>query len=545
VPVDLVSTEGRASEPIARRRGGFIIAHQRHRAWLIANDITTAADALALPGEIVCGHPDRHVVRASLATPFGPRMVFLKREHIVGWRVRLRNAIAGYGWVSRSEREAKCLLELERLGLPGPQWLAFGQDESGRAFLLVDELRNHVELRDLLTGPSLSHGRRSELAERIGRAVADLHDAGFETPDLSAKHVFVDPGSLRPTLIDWQSARRRVALPEGDRVSALATLTASLSERLAAPRDRLRVLWAYRRSVAPAVARPRFSHLARSVEASARTLARRSSVREQLTPGATATAQTLVWLTGTEAVCVRPELAADWPSPALGPPFYPPSDATTTRQEQFELRLPGEMEAVLIRVRSLSFPAVLERLSGRLWRSPAAKLARVFFHLERRGLAVLRLLAFGQCRVGRLRGDSFVLHAADRDGISLDKFLSAVQVLSDRRRALVAVGAVIRSLHDADCRLAQSADAAGVFQVVPHNGTAVIRINPAAGVRKVRRVSRLARTRELRTVIELLRPSASRTDRLRVLSSYFAGDPAARTEVRAAARRILGGRAAR
>jgi hypothetical protein len=38
--------------------------------------------------------------------------------------VRLKNYRAGFGWVSRCEREAMTLQALESCGLPGPQWLA-------------------------------------------------------------------------------------------------------------------------------------------------------------------------------------------------------------------------------------------------------------------------------------------------------------------------------------------------------------------------------------------------------------------------------------
>ena len=34
--------------------------------FLRSHDIASAADALALRGEIVCGHPDRHVARVEL-----------------------------------------------------------------------------------------------------------------------------------------------------------------------------------------------------------------------------------------------------------------------------------------------------------------------------------------------------------------------------------------------------------------------------------------------------------------------------------------------
>ena len=39
-------------------------------------------DYLDLPGEIVSGHPDRHVARVEV----DGRVCYLKRQHRVGWR---------------------------------------------------------------------------------------------------------------------------------------------------------------------------------------------------------------------------------------------------------------------------------------------------------------------------------------------------------------------------------------------------------------------------------------------------------------------------
>jgi tRNA A-37 threonylcarbamoyl transferase component Bud32 len=523
-----VKEQNRGLTPPARPGTGFIVTHTRYRAWLAKCGVATAADALALTGEVVCGHPDRHVVRAELGS--GRRVVFLKREHVVGWRVRLKNRLAGFGPVSRAGREAAVLRQLERLGLPGPQWLAYGEDGTGRAFLLVDGLAGHAELRDLLCDARLTPADRRDLAVRLGRAVADLHDAGFDTPDLSAKHVFVRPETLLPTLIDWQSSRRRPLLGLRERVRALAVLVATTADGLAAPRERLRVLWAYRRSVRWPAGRPRFADLVRLVRAEAAALAGRSSVREQRSPAAPA--QRLVWLAG-EEVCVRPDLVTAWPVPAAGPPFYPADARGPTA-----VTLPGVGPAVLVRFCAPARPGWLDRLLGRPWRSPGVTLARVFFHLERHGVPAPRLLAFGQRRSGPCRGDSFVLYAGGADdslrgsGPTLDR--------ETLHRVLFAVGAAVRAMHGAGCRLGHTARAPELVRV---DRAAAVSLDPTHGVHKVRTVSLAARQRDLRTVLDSFSPALSRPGRLRVIAGYFAGD--GRTAVRAAAHRLMGGRTAR
>jgi hypothetical protein len=79
--------------------------------------LTEAAQFLDLPGLIVSGHPDRHVVRVYLGGPDGLE-AYLKREHRVGWRHYLASAWAGFGWTSRSVREAQTLAALRQAGGP-------------------------------------------------------------------------------------------------------------------------------------------------------------------------------------------------------------------------------------------------------------------------------------------------------------------------------------------------------------------------------------------------------------------------------------------
>jgi tRNA A-37 threonylcarbamoyl transferase component Bud32 len=510
-----------AGEIPAIRRGNFIVIHPRYRTWLAKCGIASAADAWNLPGEVVCGHPDRHVVRCELGS--GRRVVFLKREHVVGWRVRLKNTLAGFGPVSRAEREAECLQRLERLGLPGPQWLAYGETD-GRAFLLVDGLTDHIELRDLLADNGLSPKDRLELTVRLGRAVADLHDAGFDTPDLSAKHVFVRPDTLLPTLIDWQSARPRISLRE--RVRALATLTASVADRLANPRQRLRVLWAYRRSVYWPDGRPQFGKFARMVQAEAAAIKNRSSVREQCIPTAGTPNQRLVWLAG-EEVCVRPDIVAHWPTPVAGFPFYSHHPAGVA-----SIHLPDYGSATLVRFRSLTRPDWVDRLIGRPWRSPGVTLARVFFHLERHGVPVLRLLAFGQKRTGYACGDSFILYQPNRESTA---------DLATWRLGLFAAGVAVRAMHEAGCRLTYKARAAELLHIAADGK---VTLNPSCGIRKVRTVAPAGRLRDLDVILRNFKPAVSRTDRLRLLAGYYAGDRSARTRIRSALR-ILGVRTTR
>jgi tRNA A-37 threonylcarbamoyl transferase component Bud32 len=453
-------------------------------ARFAALGLDTAAAFLDLPGEVVGGHPDRHVARIEL--PGGPAF-YLKREHAVGWRERLRNRRAGFGWASRSAREAAVLRELEAGGLSGPRWAAAGEDGRGRAFLLVEEVAGAADLRHALGDTGLSPEARRALAARVGGAAAAFHAAGLTTPDLVAKHVLVNPAGT-VTVIDWPSARRAPAVAAADRVRALAALHASVADRLATTRERLRVLWAaLRHARRTGAVGGRFSDLARRVEREADGQRKRRSVRDQRQSGGPA--QRLVWLAG-EQVCVIPELAADWPRPAVAAPFYGCEPGT------LDVRLPDGRAAVLVRGRAVApLGRLRARLRGRPWRSPGVTLGRVLFHLDRYGVPAPRLLAFGQRLTGPFGCDWFALHTPPDVPVPPDPDEQTAELV---RRCL-------GRLHDAGCRPVGDPHAA--FGL----GESGVSVRDAARVRIVRRLTpadRAADHRRLAAALGGVRPVA-------------------------------------
>lgn len=386
----------------------------------------TADELLNLPGEVVSGHPDRHVVRVEL--PGWDRALYLKRQHRLTWKERLRQWHDGFGWRSRCGREAALLKQLAAAGLPAPRWVAHGEDGRGRAFLLVEELCDAVDLRK---------AAGDLFPEQLGRAVAALHDAGFDTPDLTAKHVFVGP-ACDVTLIDWQSARRLRAVPLTARLRALAALHASLADHLATPRERLCFLRAYRQAT-------RLPCRAAAVERLAVPARKRRSVRDQRQPTVTGIDQRLVWLAG-EAVCAVPDVAASWPRPAVCAPFYG-NPAGTCRVALADGRpaelVTGTTVAPLARLRAW--------LRGRPWRSPGATLGRVLFHLERYGLPAPRLLAFGQRLTGPASADWFALYEPPA-GRPLADWLAADPPAERRDAVTRQCDKLLSQLRDASCR---------------------------------------------------------------------------------------------
>lgn len=364
------------------------------------------------------------------------------------------------------------LKQLAAAGLPAPRWVAHGEDGRGRAFLLVEELTRCVELRRLCGDTRLSPPDRVRLAEQLGRAVAAVHTGGFETPDLTAKHLFVNPVAGAVTLIDWQSATRGRAGHYKPFFRELSALHASLAGHLASPRERFRFLRAYVH--AADMGQNPTAQYARGIDDLAAEQRRRRSIRDQRQPAVTGSGQRLVWLAG-EAVCAVPDVAANWPTPAVCAPFY--GDAADTRS----LTLPDGRPAELVTGTTIApFGRLAAWLRGRPWRSPGVTLGRVLFHLDRYGIPAPQLFAFGQRETGPASAEWFALHEPPA-GRPLADWQSTNPPTDRREDVLDQCRRLLTELHDAGCR-----PAGPVFWVDDDDRVSV------GGVRNIRIVRRIS-----------------------------------------------------
>jgi hypothetical protein len=448
---------------------------------------------LELQGEVVSGHPERHVVRVNL--PGFSRPFYLKRQHSVSWREKSRNWRAGFGWASRSEREKSILEQLHVAGLSSPRWAAVGVDGRGQSFLLVEEVAGFVELRQFLNDTDMSLSDRASFAEQLGKWIARYHNAGFTTPELTAKHVLVDEETHECTLIDWQSATRVPSVSPRHRLRFLAALNASLAEGLALPRERLRVLKAALRNCRRlGQLTGKFSDIVRRAIAHSNRLGGRRSIRDQRQHPSGAS-QKLVWVAG-ETVCATPDVASIWPDPAIAEPFYGCEPGTVP------LQLSDGRDAVLIRGRSFApFGRLHAWVRGRSWRSPGVTFGRLLFHLERYGIPAPRLLAFGQRFTGPMTAEWFALHSPPAGPIvNPPDFAIAAQL-----------GRVLRGLHDAGCSAGKKPLA--IFGL--ESGSVCIR-----DVMSIRIVKTDAR-RELQSFLTVLSPWVRKSAEL----GYRSGEP--------------------
>ncbi len=451
---------------------GKLTIHPRYRSWLAKCGLRTAADLIDLPGTIVAGHPDRHVRRVEIRSGHLTRTLYLKREHSVGLRVRLKNALAGFGFVSRSEREAIVLDRLETAGFSAPHWIAYGEDGSGRAFLLLDELSNHRELRELLADESVFHAQRRKLAEQLGATLARLHDAGFETPDLAAKHIHFPVGSPIPTILDWQSSRSNSSHSALAGLAALAHLNASLADHLATPRERFRAARAYFKNQKPTP--NKIAPLIRAILARTVKFLHRSSIRTQRQTSTQSHDQRLVWLAD-ETVCVIPRLVPEWPTPVRSSPFYCNDVQDRPAVERLTHALGKRTTGTLIRYHSFDpLGRIVATLRCRPWRSPAARMARILFHLQNAGVEVPQLFAFGQELSSVSQARSFLYVESLEHLPTLNDWFRSGQNQNATAidSAAFQFGQILRRIHDAGCRMGNSSDSLRVrpnrsqFQIV-------------------------------------------------------------------------------
>jgi heptose I phosphotransferase len=455
------------------RHRGFVVLHPDQRRWLRSLRLTEPEQFFELEALIVSGHPDRNVVRLLLGSGEQQRLVYLKRESRIRFGTRLLNFLSGFGWVAGPVREAQMLGALQREGLPAPRWLAAGEDRSGRAFLLVEDLPGTVSLMSALQDRPGFREQRA-LAARLGRTLAAIHRAGFFHRDLYGKHVLVGSADGELSLLDWQRARRRAWLSSSEIIRDLACLHATLPDELAGPRERLACLRAYLDSSGkPSELRWWLSR----VESAAARLRKRRHIREKRQLPRSEK-QEWIRLDG-QGLCVTPalvELAEEQSLDWLRLERQPlPANAISDSRS---LRLPGG-EAVLLRQKSSV--GLLQHWRGKLTRrspvSPVLRQAMLLWRLERHGVPVGRVLAIGEHRDGR-QADSLLLYQP------LDSLCPLTEWLTEpanphAEKLLYQAGALLARLHEACCYLEQP-DAL-VVRVDPQTRELVLGLSPTIG----------------------------------------------------------------
>jgi len=522
------------------RDQGFLEISPRYRSFFRQLGVVKATDFLALPGEtphIISGHPDRNVARISFTTDSEQWSAFLKREHRVTWRTRVGNALAGFGLASRSLREARMLQALERAGLPGPEWLAAGEDGRGRAFVLVREAPGR-ELRAVLAAEKEPR-RRRRLARQLGAALARLHQAGFHHLDLYAQHLFLDCNNGPIRFLDWQRACLRRKLSWRERCRGLAALHATLDTPLATAEERLLCLRAYWRNCSPLSVSWRTA--VQQIESQARRLLTRRHVREkrQSPPPP----QAWICLDG-EALCVTPQLQQRSGGFLLGLPqlgegqggtsLLPCSkeDVSAPLLRRRWPALPDTTRTLLVQRKRPKTLVSLWPRRRRFLLSPEQRQAALLLRLQRHGIAAPQVLALGRRCGSDGQVESFLLTEPLADTCSLEAWLAyrthrRSRPVDPRRRqeVLRQAGALLRRLHEANCYLAFGPAGCGLAVRQTDGQPQVVLDNVDGVTPRRRRHSRWA-ARDLRQMQQVLRSfGCSRSDLSRFRNAYVGVKP--------------------
>ncbi len=434
----------------------YLTIHPDYRAILANAGLNRAEDILRLRAVVFCGHPGRNVSRAQIDTPDGPVRVLIKREHHVAFKERALNLVDGFGLASRSRREALTISELRSAGIAAPDWIAHGEDDGGCAFLILPEFTDAVDLRTYLRCIS-SSAERTSMVARLGHEIAAIHEAGFDHPDLYAKHILIRTNGT-PLFIDWQRTARRSKVGWRARIRALARLNATLGLPLASKHARFRFLAAYWKTCG-STNKPRLRSLVHAIERSTHTIKNRRRVRELVHAQPRINGPELIWLDG-EALCVTPHLetclGGQLPSWMVLDNLPAEPAYFTTRQL---VKAPVLGQAVLTRRGQQSWSIAMRRAAGRQRpTSPELRVAGVIYRLEQLALPVAPVLAFGQRFSSPGRLESFLLQSRP-EGVrnTRDEVSDGSRLARDpasRWRLLREAGRTLRALHRANFYLA-------------------------------------------------------------------------------------------
>lgn len=422
-----------------------VLAEPEYRELLREQGLTTCAAVTALPAVVIGCHPDRHVARVLVGAGAAAVPAFLKHERRVSWTDRLKNWWAGFGFVSKSVREARSLRALRAAGVGCPEVMACGEEERGGAFLLVRAAEDFVELRAFVRD-FLPRAARRQFARSLGRELARIHAAGFDQPDLYSKHVLVHPETNAVVFLDWQRSRRGRLSP-ARRCRDLAALDATLGEEWVGPLERLLCLRAYLR--ASETARRAWPAFAQRIRSCSHRLQGRRRLRELRQEPLPTGAQDLVPLEGGGVYASPSVLAGRTPPREVLGYAGMPHDAARHLERRI-VPLPNGRRGVLVR-RRVSRPHgwLAAWLRGRAPLSPERQQADALFRLQRYGVTAPRLLAYGQRSGPPWRQESLLLIELPVSAVGLAEWLARNEAPAARRRVLAETWQLLRRMHAA------------------------------------------------------------------------------------------------
>ena len=223
-----------------------------HQSRLEELGLHTLERTKAFQGELVKNHRGRRdIFRIKATADDGrPLVLFLKRN----WNPYKKDGLEsllrrGSVW-SLSRQEWENSRKLEAAGIRTAALVAYGE-ECGPLWekfsYIITEAAAGAQTLDQFLSECHDAVRRRRVFDALAGQVRKLHEAGLATPDLFARHIFVDAEAEPPQfcLIDMARVDAARPLPARLRVRDLAALNITAPVRFVSARERLRFLRAY------------------------------------------------------------------------------------------------------------------------------------------------------------------------------------------------------------------------------------------------------------------------------------------------------------
>jgi len=194
-------------------------------------------------GELIKNHKGRRDIQRVTANANGQTLVFFLKRN---WKPYKKDGLKslftrGEVW-SQSRTEWENSLALQRAGLGVAEPIAFG-GECGLlwenfSFIITAAASGEMTLDQFLrTRGDASERRR--VFHSLAKQIRKMHDAGLASPDLFARHIFVEQGTEpKFCLIDMARLDRRRKLSPKLRARDLAALNATMPLRFVTDAER-------------------------------------------------------------------------------------------------------------------------------------------------------------------------------------------------------------------------------------------------------------------------------------------------------------------
>ncbi len=356
------------------------IINPRYQNLAIGLGLTNAHTVEQMPGIVVSGHVRRNVSRVAVKG----RTVYIKREHEIRLRDRLRAWREGHGLACLAQREVNILGRLQELA---PTWLAWGES-AGKSWLVLDSLEDYRVFCTYFAEENNPFDRRVTL-QRVATAIAKIHDRGVFQRDLFAKHILVHE-EVGLKFLDWQRGKIVSSVSIKQRLECFKRFYSSMPSQLLT-HEEWKILLAGYIQESQITVKPE-EWLCKIQEKSSPSVKARLSLVPAMN-------QELIRHEG-EKLCAIPAYYASLLKQIEQ--LY-----GSSRNSRF-LKIDGDAFLLENQSQRVCLYRCYARLRGKVWRSAQLQKARLMLHLQRYGLVSSELIAYGQTPT-MLGGKSFVL----------------------------------------------------------------------------------------------------------------------------------------